>query len=80
MLALLALSTVLGAAAQIGQTRMVAVRRPATAAIAWLAGLATLLAVGLLAAPPLTAATVGQLAGALVVVAVLTVRSRPSPS
>jgi O-antigen/teichoic acid export membrane protein len=76
VLAGLAASTVVGAAAQIGQTHLVAVRRPAAAAVAWIAGLAVLLVVALLAAPPLTAATVGQMIGALVVLIVLSVVRR----
>lgn len=78
VLVVLALSTVVGAAAQIGQTHLVAVRRPAAAAAGWTAGLAALLAVGLLAAPALPAAAVGQLIGAAVVLVVLSlVRHRP---
>jgi O-antigen/teichoic acid export membrane protein len=82
VLAVLAASTVVGAAAQIGQTHLVAIRRPAAAALAWIAGLGLLLVVGLLAAPPLPAAAVGQLAGALAVLVVLSlVRRRTlSPS
>ncbi len=76
VLVLLAVSTVLGAAAQIGQTHLIALRRPAAAALAWIAGLAVLLAVALLAAPPLTAAAVGQLIGAAVVLVVLTLVRR----
>lgn len=76
VLCLLAASTVLGAAAQIGQTHLIALRRPAAAALAWIAGLAVLLAVALLAAPPLTAAAVGQLIGAAVVLVVLTLVRR----
>ena len=81
VLAVLAASTVVGAAAQIGQTHLVAVRRPAAAAAAWIVGLGVLLAAGLLAAPPLPAAAVGQLAGALAVLVVLSlVRRRVSRS
>ncbi len=78
VLVVLALSTVLGAAAQIGQTHLVALRRPAAAASGWIAGLLVLLAVGLLAAPALPAAAVGQLIGAAAVLVVLSlVRRRP---
>jgi O-antigen/teichoic acid export membrane protein len=82
VLAVLAASTVVGAAAQIGQTHLVAIRRPGAAATAWIAGLGVLLLAGLLAAPPLPAAAVGQLAAALVVLVVLSlVRHRAvSPS
>ena len=81
VLAVLAASTVVGAAAQIGQTHLVAIRRPAAAALAWIGGLGVLLVVGLLAAPPLPAAAVGQLAGALAVLVVLSVvRRRTVPS
>ncbi len=80
VLAVLAASTVVGAAAQIGQTHLVAIRRPAAAASAWIAGLGVLLLVGLLAAPPLPAAAVGQLAGAVVVLVLLTLVRRRSVS
>jgi O-antigen/teichoic acid export membrane protein len=76
VLAVLAVSTVVGATAQIGQTHLVAVRRPAAAAVAWIAGLAVLVVVGLLAAQPLTAATLGQLAGAIAVLVVLSLVRR----
>jgi O-antigen/teichoic acid export membrane protein len=76
MLAVLALATVLGAYAQIGQTRLVAGRRPAAVAGAWITGLAVLLTVALAAAPPLVAATMGQLAGAAVVLVVLLAATR----
>jgi O-antigen/teichoic acid export membrane protein len=80
VLAVLAASTVVGAAAQIGQTHLVAVRRPAAAALAWIAGLGVLLVVGLLAAPPLPAAAVGQLAGAIAVLVVLSLVRRRAVS
>lgn len=78
VLVVLALSTAVGAAAQIGQTHLVALRRPAAAAAGWTAGLVALLAVGLLAAPPLPAAAVGQLIGAAVVLVVLSLVRRRS--
>ncbi|MEK6443524.1 hypothetical protein [Pseudonocardia sp. T1-2H] len=79
VLGLLAVSTVVGAGAQIGQTHLVAARRPAAAAAAWIAGLGVLVLLGLLLVPPLTAATLGQLIGAIVVLIVLTiVRRRPA--
>lgn len=78
VLVVLALSTVAGAAAQIGQTHLVAVGRAASAASGWVVGLVALLAVGLLAAPALPAAAVGQLIGAAAVLVVLfLVRPRP---
>lgn len=80
VLAVLAASTVVGAAAQIGQTHLVAIRRPAAAASAWITGLGVLLLVGLLAAPPLPAAAVGQLAGAVVVLVLLSLVRRRSVS
>ncbi len=76
VLAVLAASTVVGAAAQIGQTHLVAVRRPAAAAAAWIVGLGVLLGAGLLATPPLPAAAVGQLAGAFAVLVVLSLVRR----
>ncbi|MBN9101505.1 MULTISPECIES: hypothetical protein [unclassified Pseudonocardia] len=76
VLVLLAASTVIGAVAQIGQTHLIALRRPAAAALAWIAGLVVLLAVALLAVPPLTAAAEGQLIGAGVVLVVLTLVRR----
>jgi O-antigen/teichoic acid export membrane protein len=72
----LAASTVIGAAAQIGQTHLVAVRRPDLAAIAWIAGVVVLVSVGLVAAPPLTAATVGQAAAAVTVLVLLSLMRR----
>jgi O-antigen/teichoic acid export membrane protein len=78
VLAVLAASTVIGAAAQIGQTYLVAARRPAAAASAWIVGLGVLLLIGLAFAPPVAAATVGQFVAAVVVLVVLTlVRRRP---
>ncbi len=76
MLAVLAVSTVLGAYAQIGQTRLVASRRPAAVAGAWISGLGVLLAVALLGVPTLPAAAVAQVSGAVVVLAMLTVAGR----
>jgi O-antigen/teichoic acid export membrane protein len=67
VLAVLALSTVLGAVAQVVQAHLVAARRTHAAALAWLAGLAVLLAVGLLAGPPVAAAAIGQLVAAAAV-------------
>ncbi|HEY0816865.1 MAG TPA: hypothetical protein VGE11_26620 [Pseudonocardia sp.] len=67
VLAVLALSTVLGAVAQVVQAHLVAARRTHAAALAWLAGLGILLAVGLLAAPPVAAAAIGQLVAAAAV-------------
>ena len=80
LLALLALSTALGALAQVVQAQLVAARRTHAAALAWLAGLAALLVVGLLAAPPVTAATIGQLVAAAVVLGGLVVAYRRSRS
>ncbi len=76
VLVVLALSTVLGAAAQFVQARLVAARRTHAAALTWLAGLGVLLAVGLLAAPPAAAAGIGQLVAAAVVLGGLTVATR----
>jgi O-antigen/teichoic acid export membrane protein len=76
MLAVLALGTVLGAYAQIGQTRLVAGRRPAAVAGAWITGLAVLLTVALVAAPPLAAATIGQVTAAAVVLVILLTAAR----
>ena len=50
VVAVLALSTVLGALAQVVQAQLVAVRRTHAAALAWLVGLGVLLVVGLVAA------------------------------
>jgi O-antigen/teichoic acid export membrane protein len=71
VVALLALSIALGTVGQIAQAQLVAARRPHAAALAWLAGLVVLLVVGLLAAPPVTAATIGQLAAAGLVLGAL---------
>ncbi|GAY09197.1 hypothetical protein [Pseudonocardia sp. N23] len=76
VLAVLAVSTVVGAAAQIGQTRLVAERRPATVAVAWIAGLALLVVIAFLASPPVTAAAVGQLAAAVAVFVALALAAR----
>ncbi len=76
ILAVLALSTVLGAAAQVAQAHLVAARRTHTAALAWLAGLAILLAVGLLAGPPVTAAAIGQLVAAAAVLGAMVLARR----
>jgi len=76
LLVVLAVSVVLGAVAQIGQTHLVAVRRPAAVAGAWIAGLGVLLVIALVAAPPQQAASVGQLIGAVVVLVVLTLVRR----
>ena len=67
VLAVLALSTLLGAGAQVMQAHLVAARRTHAAALAWLGGLVVLLAVGLLAAPPVAAATIGQFVAAAAV-------------
>jgi hypothetical protein len=67
VLAVLALSTLLGAAAQVVQAHLVAARRTHAAALAWLGGLVVLLAVGLLAGPPVAAATIGQFVAAAAV-------------
>ncbi|MEN3298060.1 hypothetical protein [Pseudonocardia sp.] len=80
VLGVLAASTVVGAAAQIGQTHLVAARRPAAAAAAWIAGFGVLLVIGLLLVPPLAAATMGQLIGAGVVLVVLTIVRRAAMS
>lgn len=67
VLAVLALSTVLGALAQVVQAQLVAARRTHAAALAWVTGLGILLAVGLLAGPPVAAAAIGQLVAAAAV-------------
>jgi O-antigen/teichoic acid export membrane protein len=67
VLAVLALSTLLGAVAQVVQAHLVAARRTHAAALAWLGGLVVLLAVGLLAGPPVAAATIGQFVAAAAV-------------
>ena len=76
VVAVLALSIALGTVAQIAQAQLVAARRPHAAALAWLAGLVALLAVGLVAAPPVTAATIGQLAAAGIVLGALVIAGR----
>lgn len=80
VLLVLALSTVVGAAAQIGQTRLVAERRPAAVAVAWIVGLALLVVVAFLAAPPVAAAAIGQLVAAVAVFVLLAVAARRTPS
>ncbi|ODU01202.1 MAG: hypothetical protein ABS81_21265 [Pseudonocardia sp. SCN 72-86] len=80
VLLVLAASTVVGAAAQIGQTRLVAERRPAAVAVAWIAGLALLVVVAFLAAPPVAAAAIGQLAAAVAVFVLLAVAARRTPA
>jgi O-antigen/teichoic acid export membrane protein len=76
IVALLALSIALGTVAQVAQAQLVAARRPHAAALGWLAGLVVLLAVGLAAAPPVTAATIGQLAAAGLVLGALVLAGR----
>jgi O-antigen/teichoic acid export membrane protein len=76
IVALLALSIALGAVAQVAQAQMVAARRTHAAALAWLVGLVVLLAIGLVAAPPVTAATIGQLVAAGLVLGALVIAGR----
>jgi peptidoglycan/LPS O-acetylase OafA/YrhL len=76
IVALLALSIALGAVAQVAQAQLVAARRTHAAALAWLVGLVALLAIGLAAAPPLPAATIGQLAAAGLVLGALVFAGR----
>lgn len=76
VVALLALSIALGTVAQIAQAQLVAARRTHAAALAWLAGLVVLLVVGLAAAPPVAAATIGQLAAAGIVLGALVIAGR----
>jgi O-antigen/teichoic acid export membrane protein len=76
VVAVLALSIALGTVAQIAQAQLVAARRPHAAALAWLAGLVVLLVVGLAAAPPVAAATIGQLAAAGIVLGALVIAGR----
>ncbi len=76
VVAVLALSIALGTVAQIAQAQLVAARRPHAAALAWLGGLVALLAVGLVAAPPVTAAPIGQLAAAGIVRGALVIAGR----
>jgi O-antigen/teichoic acid export membrane protein len=67
VLAVLALSTLFGAVAQVVQAHLVAARRTHAAVLAWVGGLLVLLAVGLLAGPPVAAATIGQFVAAAAV-------------
>jgi len=76
VVAVLALSTVLGALAQVVQAQLVAIRRTHAAALAWLVGLGVLLVVGLVARPPVDAAAFGQMAAALVALGVLVAARR----
>jgi O-antigen/teichoic acid export membrane protein len=76
VVAVLALSIALGTVAQIAQAQLVAARRPHAAALAWLAGLVVLLVVGLAAAPPVAAATIGQLVAAGIVLGALVIAGR----
>jgi O-antigen/teichoic acid export membrane protein len=76
IVALLALSIALGGVAQVAQAQMVAARRTHAAALAWLAGLVALLVIGLVAAPPVTAASIGQLAAACLVLGALVIAGR----
>lgn len=80
VLLVLAASTVVGAAAQIGQTRLVAERRPAAVAVAWIVGLALLVVVAFLASPPVAAAAIGQLTAAVAVFVLLAVAARRTPA
>lgn len=78
VLLVLAASTVIGAAAQIAQTHLVAIRRQRKVALAWTTGLAVLLVIALLVPPPLAGATLGQFAAAAVVLVFLNAaRRRP---
>lgn len=79
ILVALAASTVLGAAAQIAQTHLVAARRQPGVALAWVVGLVVLLLIGMVLAPPLMAATLGQLVGAVVVLVLLNAARRRLP-
>jgi hypothetical protein len=76
VVAVLALSIALGTVAQIAQAQLVAARRPHAAALAWLGGLVVLLVVGLAAAPPVAAATIGQLVAAGIVLGALVIAGR----
>ena len=76
VVALLALSIALGTVAQIAQAQLVAARRTHAAALAWLAGLVALLVIGLAAAPPVAAATIGQLAAAGIVLGAFLIAGR----
>jgi O-antigen/teichoic acid export membrane protein len=76
IVAVLALSIALGSVAQVAQAQLVAVRRTHAAALAWLAGLVALIATGLAAAPPIAAASIGQLAAAGLVLGALVIAGR----
>ncbi|NMI01546.1 hypothetical protein [Pseudonocardia acidicola] len=71
VLAVLAVSTVVGAGAQIVQAHLVVARRQSGVAMAWIAALAALVVAGLALAPPITAGALGQLAAAVIVVIIL---------
>jgi O-antigen/teichoic acid export membrane protein len=77
VMALLAASTAVGAIAQIGQTQLVAQRRPAAVAVAWTVGLAVLVVLALALTPVLIAGTLGQLVGAVAVLVVIALVRRP---
>lgn len=77
VLAALAVSTVVGAAAQIGQTQLVAQRRPAAVAVAWTVGLAVLVVVAIALPSPIAAGTLAQLIAAAAVVVVIALVRRP---
>lgn len=79
ILVALAASTVIGAAAQIAQTHLVAARRQPGVALAWVSGLIVLLLIGMVLAPPLLAATLGQLVAAAVVLVLLNAARRRLP-
>ena len=78
IMALLAASTAVGAVAQIGQTQLLAQRRPAAVAIAWAIGFGVLIALALAVPTVLTAGALGQFFGAMtaVIVIALVRRSR----
>jgi hypothetical protein len=78
IVAVLALSIALGAVAQIAQAQLVAARRTHAAALSWLAGLVALIGIGLVAAPPVAAASIGQLAAAGIVLGALVIAGRKS--
>ena len=81
VLATLAVSTVVGAIAQIGQTQLVAQRRPAAVAVAWTAGLAVLVVMALTLPSAIVAGTLAQLIAAVAVVIVISlVRRTPETS
>lgn len=79
VLVALAASTVLGAAAQIAQTHLVAARRQRGVAIGWIGGLLVLLGIALLVSPPLVGAAVGQLTAAVIVLVLLDAARRRLP-